>query len=87
MRWPSWWEWELELTPHLLKRMRDRGFTEIDLREMFEAASALRRDVEEGRWIVSARHRRRAWEIVVEPDEAERVLVVITAYPVLKRRS
>jgi len=44
-----------------------------------EDASSLRPDVEEGRWVVTARHRRRAWEIVVEPDEAERVLVVITA--------
>ena len=38
------------------------------------------------RWVIGARHRRRLWEIVVEPDEAERVLVVITAYPVVRRR-
>jgi hypothetical protein len=62
------------------------GRTELDLRRMLEDASGLRPDVEEGRWIVSARHRRRGWEIVVEPDEAERVLVVITAYPVVRRR-
>jgi len=37
-------------------------------------------------WVVTTRHRRRAWEIVVEPDEAERVLVVITAYPVVRGR-
>jgi hypothetical protein len=30
--WPEWWDWELELTPHLLKRLVDRGFTEVDLR-------------------------------------------------------
>ena len=23
--WPDWWDWELELSPHLLKRMTDRG--------------------------------------------------------------
>ena len=85
MRWPAWWHWELELTPHVLKRMVDREFTELDLRQMFEDASRLRPDVEEGRWVVTARHRRRAWEIVA-PDEAERVLVVITAYPVVKGR-
>jgi hypothetical protein len=32
MPWPDWWEWELELTPHLEKRMEDREFTEVDLR-------------------------------------------------------
>ena len=86
MQWPAWWDWELELTPHVLKRMVDREFTELDLRQMLEDASSLRPDVEEGRWVVNAPHRRRAWEIVVEPDEAERVLVVITAYSVVKGR-
>ena len=85
MRWPAWWDWELERTPHVLKRMLDRNFTELDLRQMLEEASSLRRDVEEGRWIVSTLHRRRMWEIVVEPDEVERVVVVITAYPVVRR--
>src|SRR2546425_11607982 len=69
MRWPAWWVWELELTPHVLKRMVDREFTELDLRQMLEDASSLRPDVEEGRWVVTARHRRRAWEIVVKADE------------------
>jgi hypothetical protein len=32
--WPDWWEWEIDLTPHLLKRMEDRDFSEVDLREM-----------------------------------------------------
>lgn len=30
--WPDWWEWEIDLTPHLLKRMEDRDFSEVDLR-------------------------------------------------------
>ena len=81
---PAWWVWELELTPHVLKRMVDREFTELDVRQMLEDASSLRPDVEEGRWVVTSRHRRRVWEVVVEPDEAERVLVVITAYPVVR---
>ena len=85
MRWPPWWDWELELTPHVFKRMVDREFTEIDLRQMLEDASGLRRDVEQGRWVITARHYGRAWEIVVEPDQAEHVLVVITAYPVVRR--
>ncbi len=86
MRWPAWWDWELELPPHVLKRMVDRGFTEVDLRQMLEDASSFRPDVEEGRWVIVSRHRRRSWEIIVEPDEAEQVLVVITAYPVVGRR-
>jgi hypothetical protein len=86
MGWPAWWDWELELTPHVLKRMVDREFTEVDLRQMLEDASSIRHDVEEGRWLIASRHRGRPWEIVVEPDEAERVLVVITAYPVVRRK-
>src|SRR5207244_11351510 len=73
-------------TPHVLKRMVDRGFTEVDLRQMLEDGSSFRPDVEEGRWVIVSRHRRRSWEIIVEPDEAEQVLVVITAYPVVGRR-
>lgn len=36
MAWPHWWDWEIELTPHLEKRMEDRGFTELDLRGMLQ---------------------------------------------------
>jgi hypothetical protein len=86
MAWPAWWDWELELTPHVLKRMVDRGFTETNLRQMLEDASGFRRDVEEGRWAIASRHCGRPWEIIVEPDEGERVLVVITAYPVVRKR-
>jgi hypothetical protein len=42
--WPSWWSWELELSPHLLKRMVDRQFSEVDLRRMLEHAPRLRDD-------------------------------------------
>lgn len=80
--WPAWWEWELELTSHLLKRIVDRGFSEIDLRSMMEAAMRLREDEEPGRWIVETSHASRPWEVIVEPDAEDRLLVVITAYPV-----
>jgi len=80
--WPEWWEWELEFTSHLLKRMVDRGFSEIDLRSMMQSAMSLREDEEPGRWIVQGMHGSREWEIIVEPDVVERILVVITAYPV-----
>ncbi len=43
--WPDWWDWELEMTPHLEQRMEERAFTEIDVREMLEAATGFRPDV------------------------------------------
>lgn len=81
MNWPDWWEWELEISPHLKKRMVQRDFTEIDLREMLNRARRYRADMVEGRWVIETRHRRKDWEIVIEPDPEERWLVVITAYP------
>jgi len=80
--WPSWWDWELELTPHVEKRMEDRSFSETDLRLMLEGAILLKPDLVEGRHVVETRHGGRAWEVIVEPDEIDRLLVVVTAYPV-----
>ena len=62
--------------------MDDRRFTEIDLRRMLERASGYREDAVEGRWVIEARHRRRAWEVILEPDSERQLLVVVTAYPV-----
>jgi hypothetical protein len=78
---PAWWDWELELSPHLLKRMTDRGFTELDLRGILKSATSVRRDVVPGRWAAATRHRGRRWEVVLEPDRDAQLLVVITAYP------
>jgi hypothetical protein len=80
--WPDWWDRELELSPHLLKRMTDRRFTEIDLRRMLERASRYREDVVEGRWVIETRRRGRPSEVIVEPDQERHVLVVVTAHPV-----
>ena len=80
--WPEWWEWELELSPHLLKRMEDRGFNEVDLRSMPARASNYGRDVVEGRWVVESRRKGRRWEVIVEPDGEQGLLVVVTAFPV-----
>lgn len=62
--------------------MVDRDFTEVDLRRMLERATRLREDVVEGRWIAETRHARHPWEVVVEPDDEVRLLIVVTAYPV-----
>lgn len=80
--WPEWWNWELELSGHLLRRMVDRGFTETDLRGMLQDANRLEPDVEPGRWVIGAKWLGNGWEVVVEPDRESRRLVVITAYMV-----
>lgn len=80
--WPPWWAWELELSAHLLRRMEDRGFTEIDLRRMLEHAVGYRPDIIEGRFVFSTRHAGRSWDVIAEPDELRQLLVVTTAYPV-----
>lgn len=79
---PEWWEWDLEISSHLLKRMAERGFNEVELRHMLAVATGLRPDIVPGRWIIATRHRRSPWEAVVEPDRDVHVVVVITAYPV-----
>lgn len=80
--WPEWLEWELELSSHLFKRMADRDFNEVELRRMYAAATGVRAELEPGRWVLETRHRRAAWEVVVEPDPTMQVVVVVTAYPV-----
>ena len=37
--WPDWWAWELELSSHVEKRMGDRDFSEVELRDMLERAT------------------------------------------------
>lgn len=49
---------------------------------MLELAARYLPDMVEGRFIVETRHAGRSWQIIVEPDEVDRLLVVITAYPV-----
>lgn len=82
MEWPEWWTWELEFTPHLERRMEDRDFTEVDLRAMLERAAGYRRDVIEDRFVIATHFREQDWEVIVEPDDVDSLLVVITAYRV-----
>ena len=81
-QWPDWWSWELRLSAHLLRRMVDRDFTETDLRLMMADARDYHWDVAPGRWIIHGRLAGRSWEVIVEPLPEERVLFVVTAYPV-----
>ena len=39
-------------------------------------------DVIAGRFVVETRHAGRSWEVIVEPDDDESLLVVITAYSI-----
>ena len=79
---PEWWDWELEITPHAEKRMEQRDFTDLDLRRMLDSATGLREDHFEDRWIVETIHQGGDWEVIVEPDADEFLLVIITAYAV-----
>jgi Domain of unknown function (DUF4258) len=81
MEWPDWRSWELEFTPHLLKRMLDRRFNEVDLRIMLDSATDFYDNPEEGRFVVETRHDGRNWAVIVEPSPADEVLIVVTAYP------
>ena len=80
--WQEWWEWPLELSTHLMRRMEDRSFSETDLRDMLEAATGFSNDVCLGRFLVHGRLNNERWDVVVEPDPPVRRLVVITAYRV-----
>jgi hypothetical protein len=62
--------------------MLDRGFSEVDLRLMMEQAISLQEDQESGRWIVETVHDSQPWQVIIEPDPADEMLVVVTAYAV-----
>jgi hypothetical protein len=62
--------------------MEDRDFSEVDLRLMLENARGYRADIVEGRFVIETEHKRARWEVIVEPDELDHLLVVVTAYPV-----
>jgi len=81
-RWPEWWQYELIISPHVVARMEERDFTEIDLRTMLDKATDWRESVAPGRFVIESIHESLPWEIVVEPDDYEKVLIVVTAYPV-----
>ncbi|MFZ5788720.1 MAG: hypothetical protein ACOY3Y_19960 [Acidobacteriota bacterium] len=49
--------------------MEDRGFTDT-----------FAPDTVEGRFVIECPFRRDLWHVIVEPDDAERVLVVVTAF-------
>ena len=77
---PEWWDWELSFTPHIEERMLERGFSEVELRAMFNEAASLASSRRPGRWTIRTRHSGQPWIVVVEPDEEAGRLIVVTAY-------
>jgi Domain of unknown function (DUF4258) len=80
MEWPEWWEWELDISSHAMKRMPERHFDEPTLRAMLEDATGLSEQVH-GTFIVESHYESRRWEIIVSPDYEKQVIVIVTAYP------
>ena len=77
---PPWWDWELELSLHVERRMVDRDFTEVELRAMLEQSTDVAPALVEGRFVARTRHRGAPWEVILEPDEETHTVVVVTAY-------
>jgi hypothetical protein len=63
-----------------MERMQERNFTEIDLRTMLDDAMTYRPSLVPGRFVIEAVRGVEKWEIIVEPDEYEAVLIAVTAY-------
>ena len=80
MEWPDWSEWDIEITPHL------RGECWIVLSPKRICAICWNRPPTSElqptmvRFVIACRHYGENWEVVVEPDEQDLMLVVITAY-------
>ncbi len=47
---------------------------------MLESPQNIRGALYEGRFVIETEHEGDDWEIVVEPDELDQVLVVVTVY-------
>jgi len=77
---PEWYSWPFEVSPHAARRMPMRGFNETDLRGMLVTPLAIQSDTCPGRFIVHCRWFDRRWDVIVEPDAASRVVIVVTAY-------
>jgi hypothetical protein len=61
--------------------MRQRGFSETDVRHMLFSVQRVHPIDDLSRWMVDTALDRRPWRIILEPDHTQRVIVVVTAYP------
>ena len=60
--------------------MEERGFSEVELRAMLEDATSLSPARRKGRWLADTHFRGRPWVVVLEPDVADQITYVITAF-------
>jgi len=60
--------------------MLDRGFNEVDVRHLLGFPTLLEVMGGGNRWRVEGQLRGARWTVVVEPDNLERVIVVVTAW-------
>ncbi len=79
---PAWWGFEVVLSPHALERMQERGLGEVELRTLLHDAEDVRPSCMPGRFLITSSAGKDTWRIVVEPDELEGILIVVTAYGV-----
>jgi len=49
---------------------------------MMSSATGFLEEHEPGRWVIETFHESRRWDVIVEPDTVDQLLIVITAYPV-----
>lgn len=54
---------------------------------MLEYANDYHPDIVEGRWVIDVTHATAPWEVIVEPDDIGKLLVVVTAYPLEEQES
>jgi hypothetical protein len=78
----AWLDWDLEISYHAHKRSGPRGFSEADLRTMIADATGFVPSQTAGRYIVHSTFGKEQWRIVVEPDDEEHALIVVTAWRV-----
>ena len=52
---------------------------------MLQRATAFGPDICEGRFASDTHHKGKPWQVIVEPDAEDLLLVVVTAYPVETR--
>jgi hypothetical protein len=74
---PEWWNWDLSFTGHAEMRMEQRGVSEVEVRAMLDKATAFVPSVVEAD-SRSTLNLQQPCLVIVEPDAAAKLLVVVT---------
>lgn len=82
MQHPYWWSWPQELTDHVKLQMVDRATRGETLHLLLDHAARVFPGRLPGRWCVESELHGRRWHVIVDVEDDERMLVVVTAYPV-----